>query len=117
MSSSLPAHVHGLAAGMTWLPVASLSTTAKHVGHLFNYLIELLISLALAMSHGELRVDEHAVSSHLKGAALATILASASVDASIDSDFVSKCLFQKGLQRMSELGVASAASVFYTDWK
>jgi hypothetical protein len=67
--------------------------------------VELLVTLALAMAHGELRVDELPADRHLEGTGFAGF-----VDLRLEVDFGAKLVGEEGGESGSEAFVASAAS-------
>ena len=79
--------------------------------------VELLVGLALAVAHRQLRVDERRAGGHLEGARLgaSAVGARRAVNALRDGDLARILLLEEGGQRGGVLGVPSAASVLDAD--
>ena len=84
----------------------------RHAGRMYMIHAYLLIGLALAVAHRQLRVDERRAGGHLEGARLAGAVA---VHALRDGDLARILLLEEGGQRGGVLGVPSAASVLDAD--
>ena len=82
-----------------------------------NDVVELLVGLALAVAHRQLRVDERRAGGHLEGARLgaSAVGAGRAVNALRDGDLARILLLEEGGQRGGVLGVPSAASVLDAD--
>ena len=89
----------------------------RHAGRMYMIHAYLLIGLALAVAHRQLRVDERRAGGHLEGARLGAFAVGAgrAVNALRDSDLARILLLEEGGQRGGVLGVPSAASVLDAD--